>query len=873
MQEQVVTLNIDMTGIIQSRINTGIQRVVKEFVKRALLNSDKINYRYLQYNQEEQAFHVLDSKEIGFFLDQIEDYQFEKTTAINLFQAQRNHLSIFFDMDSAWNIHPKRLFLYPRLKANNYTIVNYLYDLSPVIMPQYSQENTCRNFITFLTAVYSYSDMVYFDSASAERDFLEVKSKLKVETEIPTHVTGLGSDYSQATQCNGTAEQHQQLLQTKYILFVGTIEPRKDQEIVLDAFEVLAKRYPDLSLVFIGKQGWKVERFLARINKHPLKGKRFFYLDAIDDATLSFFYKQAWLVIYLSKLEGYGLPIAESLRHGNITIASKNSSMYEVGRDFADYINYNSRNEIIDSIALYYENTELYEAKKRVIKEGYKAISWDVVAASMIKTFQQFPIALIEKHKLQAIKAMPLQFIFISIDVNKLQQSITEIDRHVGFVKEYIVITKPELLLKVNAISTKNTLITVDENSILGDLSVGFSSRDHQQKNWLLRAGILNLQNLDEHFVMLDDDNRPLKKIEMDYFISKEGRYNAYYFYDLLNWNSTTTDYDKGQANTRQVLTEENHELLAYSSHAPQIINKRIFSEVIQKFLKIGLKKGIDEWSIYFNYAVSNYPYLFNKRTFQTLNWPASPTDWQYQYTPGKYAFENYYPEVYLTEGQEPTDFVYFKKSDTLERKIQIKEAQYQPYRAMEAIFEKYQHHLAKNNLFYGCLKFETTKMSCYLFNVPKQLITLTNGQFRLRMNCKIINKTGLPQQLEVYYFIQGKQGHVMEFSISGNHYNEIIVELPIFTYGKKRKNYQLLLDVKLDQQAVYGNTSPYKIKMMNYLREEQVKLPKVVNKVGANWKRLQDYKYKIKHTAKQLPYVGKLLTTVYRWQRKNNEA
>ncbi len=77
--------------------------------------------------------------------------------------------------------------------------------------------------------------MVYFDSASAERDFLEVKSKLKVETEIPTHVTGLGSDYSQATQCNGTAEQHQQLLQTKYILFVGTIEPRKDQEIVLDS--------------------------------------------------------------------------------------------------------------------------------------------------------------------------------------------------------------------------------------------------------------------------------------------------------------------------------------------------------------------------------------------------------------------------------------------------------------------------------------------------------------------------------------------------------------------------------------------------------------------------------------------------------------
>lgn len=68
------------------------------------------------------------------------------------------------------------------------------------------------------------------------------------------------------------------------------------------------------------------------------------------------------------------------------------------------------------------------------------------------------------------------------------------------------------------------------------------------------------------------------------------------------------------------MLSTKNYELLSYSSHAPQIINKTIFKETVSEFFETGLRKPIDEWSTYFNYAVSLYPYAFHKTPYETLN-------------------------------------------------------------------------------------------------------------------------------------------------------------------------------------------------------------------------------------------------------------
>ena len=856
-----INIYIDLTGIIKSRINTGIQRVLKEFLQRTLDIKiyEKIKFHYVGYDIKDHKYNYYLESEISFFLKDIQGHELIVNKKIELIN-ESDEISIFFDMDSVWNIHPKRIHLYPGLKKNNFYIFNYLYDLSPVILPQYSHENTCRNFISFLSAVYAQSDMVFFDSVSAEQDFLSIKKQMLLTKEIPTRVTGLGSDFSEKNE--SISEAKNTLLQKKYILFVGTIEPRKDQEKVLDAFDTLAKKYPDLNLILIGKQGWKVERFIKKITSHKLKDKRFFYLNDISDDELVQFYKNAWIVIYLSKHEGYGLPIAESLRHGNITIASKNSSMYEVGRNFTDYVVYNSESEIVDNISFYYDNPNFYKEKKTLIENKFIPDTWDRVSLTILEVFNGMSEAIKIK---QLDKLKNYQFVIISIDIAGLQKSIIEIDKYINFVEEYIIVTPLESVEIAKKLKSNNKISVIDENSILKSHAKDFSKRDHVQKNWLLRCSLLNIKNLQDDFIMLDDDSRPIKKIDRKYFISEEGRYNAYYFYDLLNWNSNTTDYDKGQKNLACILSEKNYELLSYSSHAPQIINKKLFTEMVSEFFEIGLEKSIDEWSTYFNYSISKYPYLFNKKIFKTLNWPALPTDWKYQYTPDEYLFENYYRTVYADNPNNSNGLRYFLPNFTAENKIKIKNEQYSPHKVTYELFDKYNKFLAKKNKIYGSINFKGEGVNCFLFSVPKEIITVTSAQFRLTMNCKVWNESNKPQQIEIYYLISGNEGHNVKLNIPRDRFFETIVELPISTYGLQKKAYKLQIDIKIDGVPLYENKSPFKIKLRNYLNLSQVRLPDNFLEVNGNIFIGSIEIQRIKHYIVTIPYVGNIIAKSYK--------
>ncbi len=856
-----VNIYIDLTAIIKSRINTGIQRVVKELLQRTLeiTKHKNIIYHYISYDIEQGTYRRYSEEEISFFLNDIKNHELKVDKAIKLTNEEKE-ISIFFDIDAVWNIHTKRVHLYPELKKNNFYIINILYDLSPILLPQYTHVNTCRNFVSFMSAVYAHSDMVFFDSASAEHDFLKIKKQAQVTKEIPTRVVGLGSDFAKKKIAVIEGE-NTELRKKKYVLFVGTIEPRKDQEIVLDSFEELAKKHTDLNLIFIGKQGWKVEEFVEKIDNHPLRGERFFYFNNISDEELEQFYRQAWLVIYLSKHEGYGLPIAESLSYGNVTIASKNSSMYEVGGNFTDYVVFNAQNEIVDNISFYYDNPQIYREKKQLIKNEFTADTWDRLETTITDIFQEFPNSLKIKNR---EKPADLQVVLISNEIKKLKKVIQATDIYIGFVAEYIIISAEDKITQVKSIASKNKITAIDENEILQNYSKGFSQRSSYQKKWLLTTSLLNVKTLAEEFIIIDDDNLPLTEINREYFISPEGRYNAYYFYDLLKWNSNESEYDKKQHNLAEVLSKKKYELLSYSSHAPQIINKALFSGMVEAFFEEGLGKPLDEWSAYFNYSISKHPYLFNKKIFNTLYWPITPTDWMQQYTPENYLFENSQSKRFVKKHGGYNRLKYVLSNMTYKNKLATNKAQYYPYRIINEIAETYNKYLAKKNKIYGCAKFLDKELDCYLFSIPQELITLSSAQLRLTMNCKILNHSLDEKKLEVYYSINGKEVQGVTVDLPSKYYYEAIIELPISTYGLKNKEYALLVDIKINGRAVYKKESPYSIKLLNFKKASQVRLPEGVQVKGVGMK-VGGRSRTIKHKIVSIPYLGKKIYEIYK--------
>ncbi len=793
---------IDITMLDRGRLNTGIQRVVTEFLKRAVGTPAGIDYKIISYNSQLKSMEILDNQEIKIFVDNVKKYQFKNKQALDIETLKVPKNTLFFDMDSVWNAPLKRAALYPKLKHNGFLIFNLLYDLVPVVKPQYAHAQTVSNFKPFLKAIYQHSNLAFFDSLSANNDFIEQKKETNTNY-IPTRVVGLGSDFIKNKEPL-IDQKLNKLTNKKYILFVGTIEPRKSQLSMLNAFDILAEKDPDLNLIFIGKQGWNVDGFIKVLNNHPLKDKRLFWLNNINDQQLNHFYQNAFIVTYLSEYEGYGLPIAESLQLGNITIASKNSSMYEVGRDFADYIEYNTQNELVDIITLYTENNALYTAKKQHIKKHYKTISWDMFYQSVSDVFTGF-------EKSQTIKQnhlKTLQFVFISIDLDSLQGTIRAIDKYIDFVKEYIIITAPNLVKKAQKISSKHKITVIDETNILGQYAKDFAQRDHVSKNWLLRTSLLNVTALDHEFIMLDDDNRPLKPLSLELFIDSQGRYKSYYFYNLLEWNHKATEYDIGQQNMKRILSDENYELLAYSSHAPQIINKQIFKEVVDKFFEIGLKTSIDEWSIYFNYASSRYPDLYNKNIFRTLNWPDNPFHWEHIYQPQDIAFENYYKDVYITG-------LFNEKNSTAE-KLQIKNQQIAPFIKSRDFFKQNKRLLAENNMVHGYCMFQHEDIELYLANIPYFLIVNKDADIRLKTNYKIFNPSKNPVAISLTVQVNNiDRTHRKISQLNDNVYQESIIELPIVTSRLQNGYYNVTIDAKINGKRIYKNNSPYLMRLI----------------------------------------------------------
>jgi glycosyltransferase involved in cell wall biosynthesis len=142
-------------------------------------------------------------------------------------------------------------------------------------------------------------------------------------------------------------------LPSRYILFVSTIEPRKNLGVLLDAFARLRARGAyDGSLVVVGRVGWKAEETAKR-----LRGPGVVHLDYLPPAQLAAVYAGAELFVFPSIYEGFGFPLLEAMAHGVPSIAARSSSLPEVGGDAAIY--FDPR-----------DDRELEAAMERVLRDG-----------------------------------------------------------------------------------------------------------------------------------------------------------------------------------------------------------------------------------------------------------------------------------------------------------------------------------------------------------------------------------------------------------------------------------------------------------------------------------------------------------------------
>jgi glycosyltransferase involved in cell wall biosynthesis len=174
------------------------------------------------------------------------------------------------------------------------------------------------------------------------------------------------------------------LLPAKYILFTGTIEPRKNLPSLLQALLKLKQAGIVIPLVIAGSRGWDAGEFLAW--KKEL-GSQVHEIGYADEADLPWLYREAQLLVFPSLAEGFGLPLLESFASGTPVLCSELPVFHEIGLELPIYFKTTDVPDLAEKInALWKQNKET-DREKRIAHA--RNFTWQDTAAKTLAFYQQ----------------------------------------------------------------------------------------------------------------------------------------------------------------------------------------------------------------------------------------------------------------------------------------------------------------------------------------------------------------------------------------------------------------------------------------------------------------------------------------------------
>ncbi len=164
-----------------------------------------------------------------------------------------------------------------------------------------------------------------------------------------------------------------------YLLFVSTLEPRKNVVGILRAFSLLREWGYDGGLVLVGRWGWRTEGIRSELEASPAR-QWIQHLDTVDRPQLATLYRHADALLFPSWIEGFGLPLVEAMASGTPVVTSGTSAMPEIAGPAAVYVDPASAHGIASAVAALRSDPH---HRERLIELGRKRaakFSWERAA-------------------------------------------------------------------------------------------------------------------------------------------------------------------------------------------------------------------------------------------------------------------------------------------------------------------------------------------------------------------------------------------------------------------------------------------------------------------------------------------------------------
>jgi glycosyltransferase involved in cell wall biosynthesis len=169
-----------------------------------------------------------------------------------------------------------------------------------------------------------------------------------------------------------------------FILFVGTVEPRKNIVTLVDAYEQLPQKIREhYQLVIAGRVGWNCEAEIARLEKAKQQGLQVLHLGYVDDDAKAELYQKTALFVSASRYEGFGMPVLEAMSYGAPCAVSDIPVFREVASEVAVFFDPQRAGDIAQTITKVLDDPERPAAMQRASAKQAATLQWPKVAQSV----------------------------------------------------------------------------------------------------------------------------------------------------------------------------------------------------------------------------------------------------------------------------------------------------------------------------------------------------------------------------------------------------------------------------------------------------------------------------------------------------------
>jgi alpha-1,3-rhamnosyl/mannosyltransferase len=242
-------------------------------------------------------------------------------------------------MDPAVDVFHTCKLLHPPRRAK---LTATIHDLTCWLLPEtHSPANVAAD-LNFAECILKRADGLIAVSQATRDDTVRILKLSPEKIHVIYH--GIAEPYFQVTQEDAGAVRARLGLKRSYLLFVGTIEPRKNVSLLLDAFQGLPLSIrEEFELVVAGPPGWSQNETLARL-RQPTPGIR--YLGYVAEKDLPGLFAGATAFVYPSLYEGFGFPVVQAMAAGTPVITSGVSSLPEVAGEAAVLVDPRSEAEL-----------------------------------------------------------------------------------------------------------------------------------------------------------------------------------------------------------------------------------------------------------------------------------------------------------------------------------------------------------------------------------------------------------------------------------------------------------------------------------------------------------------------------------------------